>query len=48
MYNIFQMNNSNFKKNKFIQNILNNNKFSNQMDELRHKNSIINYNESGS
>ena len=43
------MNNSNFLKNNLIQNNLNNNnnKSFNPIDELRHKNSIINYNKNG-
>ena len=47
--NTFQMNNSNFLKNNLIQNNLNNNnnKSFNPIDELRHKNSIINYNKNG-
>ena len=45
--NTFQMNNSNFMKNNLIQNNLNNNKSLNPIDELRHKNSIINFNQIG-
>ena len=46
--NTFQMNNSNFMKNNLIQNNLNNSRSFNPIDELRHKNSIINYNKIGS
>ena len=42
--NTFQMNNSNFMKNNLIQNNLNKSRSFNPIDELRHKNSIINYN----
>ena len=48
--NTFQMNNSNFLKNNLNRNNLNNNPKSynyNLIDELRHKNSIINYNKIG-
>ena len=42
--NTFQINNSNLMKNNLIQNNLNNNKYyNNSIDDIRHRNSIMNY-----